>query len=98
MSYVCLSARNPIFEFSKWRDENYWIRVSPSFAPRDSYDLLEVLGAVSTEPASIPSYIMSWSQFAKLVEPKLMAIENAFSEENFAATKARLAKLQTGAK
>jgi hypothetical protein len=91
-------SRNLIFEFSKWRDENYWVRVSPTFAPRDSYDLLDVLGAASTEPASIPSYIMSWSQFAKRVEPKLMAIENTFSEENFAATKARLANLQTGAK
>src|SRR6266576_2678011 len=44
MDYVCIGARNLIFKFGRWRRENYEVRVSPSFARTDSYEIVDALG------------------------------------------------------
>ena len=43
MDYVCVGTRNLIFKFARWRRENYEVRVSPSLAPTDSYELVDAL-------------------------------------------------------
>lgn len=94
-SYVCIATSSLIFEFSEWRGENLAVRVSPGFSPRDSCDLLETLRAIDPKETGLP-YLMSWHQFARLLEPRFPALENAFRRENFAATKVKLALLRSG--
>ena len=43
MDYVCVGTHNLIFKFARWRRENYEVRVSPSFAPTDLYELVDAL-------------------------------------------------------
>jgi hypothetical protein len=93
--YVCMATSSLIFEFSNWRGENLDVRVSPILAPRDSYDLLETLRA--SDPGDTgPRWFLSWQQFARFLEPRFLALENAFKQENFTATKVQLALLQSG--
>lgn len=97
VAHVCIAAMNLVFEFSRWHSENYEVRVSPTFAPRDSYDLIDALRVV--EPAGqtvLPPSLDSWRFFAKLLEPRLPALETAFNPENFADTKQKLAQLRLG--
>jgi hypothetical protein len=97
MEYICIATTNLVFEFSRWHNENYEIRVSPAFAPKDSYDLIDALNAVETagKPILAPT-IDNWPSFARLLEPRFLPLETAFSSESFAKTKQRLAQLQLG--
>ena len=55
MDYICIGARNLIFKFGRWRSENYEVRVSPSFAPTDSYEIVDALRVADpAESATVP--------------------------------------------
>ncbi len=97
MDYICIATTTLVFEFSRWHNENYEIRVSPVFAPKDSYDLIDALNVVETagRPILAPT-IDNWPSFARLLEPRFLPLETAFSSENFAETKQRLAQLRLG--
>jgi hypothetical protein len=94
-SYGCMATSSLIFEFSGWRGENSGVRVSPGFSPRDAYDVLQTLRAIDPEETSLPR-IMSWQQLGRFLEPRFLALKNAFRQENFSATKVKLALLQSG--
>ena len=95
MDYVCIGTQNLIFEFARWRSENYEVRVSPSFAPTDSYELTNALYVADAESTS-KAYpeAESWQHFSRLLEPRFTLLELAFSKDNFQETKLKLAKLR----
>ena len=94
--HICIVSRNLFFRFSRgWRMENYAVRVSPSFVPNDSYDLIDALRVVdpAAESALSPG-AASWNHFARLLEPRIHLLETAFTQENFGDTKRKIALLQ----
>jgi hypothetical protein len=94
---VCVVSGNLFLRFSQWRSESYDVRVSPTFAPNDSYNLLDALYVV--DPArgtDLPSDLRNWHHFARLVEPRFEQMQAAFNPENFVDTKRKFALLQTG--
>lgn len=97
MTYVCIATINLVFEFSRWRNENYEVRVSPTFAPKDSYDLIDSLRVVEQAGQTMlaPS-VDSWRSFAGLLEPRFRLLEAAFNREEFAKTKQKVAQLRLG--
>jgi len=95
MGYVCIGTQNLIFKFARWRRENYEVRVSPSFAPTDSYELVDALRVVDSA-ANAQSFPEAdgWQLFSRLLEPRFRFLEVAFSKDNFQKTKLNLAKLR----
>ena len=97
MASVCIATKNLVFEFSRWHNENYAVRVSPTFAPKDSYDLIDALHVVEPAgPMILPQSLDSWRFFARLLEARLPPLETAFNQENFADTKQKFAQLRLG--
>jgi len=97
MTYVCIATTNLVFEFSRWRNEDYAVRVSPTFAPKDSYDLIDALRVVEPAGQTILSpSVDSWRSFARLLEPRFRLLETAFNREEFTNTKQKLAQLRLG--
>jgi hypothetical protein len=92
--YVCIGTQNLIFQFARWRRENYEVRVSPSFAPSDSYDLVDALRIVDSKNAQAFPDVDSWQVLSRFLEPRFCALEAAFSRDNFQETKVRLAKIR----
>lgn len=91
----CISTTNVVFEFTRWRDENYAISVSPTFAPRDSCDLIDALRVVDPREEALPSpSANSWTVFVRVLEPRCPLLEVAFKQENFPSTKEKLAQLR----
>ena len=95
MAYICIATKNLVFEFTRWRDENYAVSVSSTIAPRDSYDLIDALRVVDPleRTVSSPSH-NNWAFFARLLEPRFRPLEVAFNQENFASRKQELAQLR----
>jgi len=95
MDYVCMGTRHLVFKFARWRRQNYEVRVSPSFAPTDSYELSDALYVADTDSTSkaFPE-AESWQNFSRLLEPRFELLELAFSKDNFQAAKLKLAKLR----
>jgi hypothetical protein len=93
---ICIVSRNLFFRFSQdWRTENNNVRVSPSFAPNDSYDLMDALRVVDPAAESVlPTGAASWNHFARLLEPRIHLLETAFTQNNFSDTKRKIALLQ----
>jgi len=95
MDYVCIGTQNLTFKFARWRRENYEARVSPSFAPTDSYELTDALYVADTEStAKAFPEAESWQHFSRLLEPRFKLLELAFSKDKFQETKLKLAKLR----
>jgi hypothetical protein len=40
---VCVATESLVFQFSRWHREDYKVLVSPAFAPKNSYDLIDAL-------------------------------------------------------
>jgi hypothetical protein len=96
-AYVCIAAMNLLFEFSRWRNENYAIRVSPVFAPKDSYELVDALRVVELGGlTTLSPSVENWPFFARFLEPRFPPLATAFNQENFADTKKKLADLRLG--
>ncbi len=95
MSHVTISASQLVFQFSRWRSESYGVRVSPSFAPNDSYDLIDALRAAdpSAQISGGPP-AENWSYFAQLLQPRFILLQAAFSQQNFPAIQLKLAQLR----
>jgi hypothetical protein len=95
MDYVCVGTQNLIFKFARWRRENYEVRVSPSFAPTDSYELADAL-RVADSAANAQAFpeVNSWRHFSRLLEPRFRSLEVVFSKDNFQRTKLKLAGLR----
>jgi hypothetical protein len=97
MAYVSIATVNLVFEFSRWRNENYAVRVSPTVAPKDSYDLIDALRVVEPAGQTILSpSVDGWRLFARLLEPRFLLLETAFNQEKFGYAKQKLAQLRLG--
>lgn len=95
MAYAWIAATNLLFEFTRWHDENYAISVSPTFAPRHSYDLIDALRVAAPEGLAVLSPSgNSWAFFARLLEPRFQLLQVAFNQDNFAGTKQKIAQLR----
>lgn len=95
MDYVCIRARNLIFKFGRWRSENYEVRVSPSFAPTDSYEIVDALRVADPAANAQPfPEVASWKLLSRILEPSFHLLETAFHQDNFQDTKFRLAQLR----
>lgn len=69
MDYLCISSPTLVFKFRRWHRENYEIEVAPTFAPTDSYQLLDVLHVDGVWPnATAPSY------FSTICEARIRAV------------------------
>ena len=94
---VCIASGNLFLRFSQWRTENYNVRVSPTFAPNDSYDLVDALRVVDPARATeVPPDINNWHHFARLLEPRFEKMQGSFNQENFADSKRKFASLRVG--
>jgi hypothetical protein len=96
MAYICIATVDLVFEFTRWRDENYAVTVSPTFAPKDSYELIDALRVVDLTGQTTDSpHVNGWSLFARLLEPRFPMLEAAFNQENFADTKEKFVQLRS---
>jgi hypothetical protein len=94
---ICIATENLIFDFSRWHRENYSVRVSPSFSPRNSYDLVDALRVADPTDQSIARpNVDEWPLFGRLLEPRFHLLETAFNQEHFTATESKLAELRIG--
>ena len=95
MDYACVGTQDLIFKFARWRGEKYEVRVSPSFAPTDSYELADAL-CVADSAANAQAFREAdrWQLFSQLLEPRFSSLELAFSKDNIQNTKLKLAKLR----
>ena len=92
--YVTLGASNLVFKFSKWRDENFAIDVSPTYAPGDSRKLVDAIRAVNpAEKATGSISDVSWRPWGKILEPNFALLQEAFKEDNYAATKEKVSQV-----
>ena len=65
-SYLTIATSNLVLKFSRWRSEDYEIRISPLFAPTDSYDFIDSLEAAGfTQDSSLSPAAESWYHFGK---------------------------------
>jgi len=95
MDYVCIGARNLLFKFGRWRSENYEVRVSPSFARTDSYEIVDALGVADPAANAQPFLeVASWKLLSRFLEPRFHPLETAFHRDNFQDIKFRLAQLR----
>jgi hypothetical protein len=84
MDYICIGARNLIFKFGRWRSENYEVRVSPSFAPTDSYEIVDALRVADPAANAQPfPEVASWKLLSRFLEPRFHPLETAFHQDNF---------------
>ncbi|MDQ1405534.1 MAG: hypothetical protein QOG55_1163 [Acidobacteriaceae bacterium] len=94
---VCIASGNLFLRFSQWRTENYNVRVSPTFAPNDSYDLVDALRVGDPARATeVPPDINNWHHFARLLEPRFEQMQRSFNQENFADSKRKFVLLRVG--
>jgi hypothetical protein len=94
-SYLTISTSNLFFKFSRWRSEDYEIKISPLFAPTDSYDFMDALEAAGfNRDSSLSPAAESWYHFGKVLEPRFHVLEQAFKQTNFQATKEKLSQLR----
>lgn len=92
---IFIAATNLIFEFTRWRDENCAINVSPTFAPKNSYDLIDALRVVDPEGLEILSPSRNgWTGFRRLLEPRFELLRLAFNQENFGNTEQSIAQFR----
>lgn len=91
MNYVCCATANVLFEFSTWHGEYTAVRVAPTFDPRDSYDLTEVINIFRAPGQALPATTVGgWRVFARMLEPQMPKIETALSAANFSETRSKL--------
>jgi hypothetical protein len=91
MDYVCISTPTLVLKFRRWHRENYGIEVAPTFAPKESFELPDVLNALDTAAAPDRNLMDgSWLYWGKLLEPHLQLLEHEFSLEHFQNTKEKL--------
>src|SRR5262249_26580345 len=88
-SYVTFRVTDLILKFSKWRDENHRVVISPSYNPRDTQELVETLTALGRlkEPLP-PSADVSWRPYGEILEDGIPALQEALEEQNYPQTKA----------
>ena len=92
VSGVCITSGNLFLRFSQWRTESYDVRVSPTFSPNDSHDLIDALRVVDpVKGTELPSDVNNWHHFARLLEPRFGQMQSAFNQENFADAKRKFA-------
>jgi hypothetical protein len=97
MDYVCISTPTLVLKFRRWHRENYGIEVAPTFAPKESFELPDVLNALDTAAAPDRNLMDgSWFYWGKLLEPRLQLLEHAFSLEHFQNTKEKLSTRKWG--
>ena len=91
MDYVCISIPTLVFKFRRWRSENYGVEVAPTFAPKESFELPDVLNALDATVAPDRNLMdTSWRYWGKLLEPRVQLLQHAFSLEHFQNTKEKL--------
>ena len=91
MDYVCISTPSLVFKFRRWHRESYGIEVAPMFAPKESFELLDVLNAL--DATTIPDRNLmdgSWRYWGKLLEPRFQLLEQALTSTHFQNTKKKL--------
>jgi|SRR5580692_7739532 hypothetical protein len=97
MDYVCVASATLIFKFRRWHRENYGIEVAPTFAPTDSFELLDALLLLDPGAHIERSNLdVDWRYWGKLLEPRFRLLQQAFDAEHFADTKAALVSQQSG--
>jgi hypothetical protein len=91
MDYICISTATLVFKFRRWRSENYGIEVAPVFAPKESFELADVLSALDTTAVPDRNIDLNWRSWGEFLEPRVQLLEHAFSLEHFQNTKEKLA-------
>jgi hypothetical protein len=77
--------------------EVYRVRVSPTFAPNDSYDLMDALSVADpARIAELPPEIDNWHHFARLLEPGFEQMQKDFNPDNFTDSKRKFCLLLAG--
>lgn len=95
LSYVSIASQDLIFKFSKWRSEDYRVRVSSVYSPTDFYDLVDALRAIDlAQNQQFSPYPESLLQYSRLLEPRYELLVESFREENFDKTRATLAEMR----
>jgi hypothetical protein len=96
MDYVCVACPSLIFKFRRWHRENYRIEIAPTFAPADSYEVIDALLLVDPQAdVEQPMLDVDWRRWENLLEPRFGLLEHAFDAEHFAETKAMLLSRQS---
>src|SRR5262249_17698613 len=93
--YLSVGAANLVLKFSKWREENYAIQVSPAYAPWDSHNLFEAVRAVNPNQNLLDRLSdVRWKFWGEMLEPNFHLLQGAFKEENFATTKEKISEMR----
>ncbi len=82
-------AGNLLFTVSRWRDETT-VSVAPRHAPAQSYEIGPLVAAFERRHFSERDVVNGLVDAARLLRPRLDALNAAFSEEEFPSVRGRL--------
>ena len=80
---------NLLFTVVRWRDETN-VSVAPRHAPRESYEIGPLIAALESRHFSERDAVNDLADAANLLRPRLQALNDAFSEQEFPRIKGRL--------
>lgn len=87
---VTVAARNLLLRFVRGRDE-FRVDVAPKHEPRDWQEVSLVLTAIdSVKGFGLQPLYYRLGDFARLIRPRLLVLDDAFSDEHYVSTKAKL--------
>ena len=86
---VQISWGNLLFTVVRWRDETN-VSVAPRHAPRESYEIGPLIAALESRHFSERDAVNDLADAANLLRPRLQALNDAFSEQEFPRIKGRL--------
>jgi hypothetical protein len=87
---VTVAVRNLLLRFVRGRDE-FRVDVAPKHDPRDWQEVSLVLTAIgSVEGFGLRPLYYRLGDFAPLIRPRLLVLDDAFSDKHYVSTKAKL--------
>ena len=86
---VEISWRNLLFTIVRWRGDTN-VSIAPHHAPAEAYELGPLIAAIESRHFSERDIVDDLVDAAKLLRPRLQALNAAFSEQEFPRTRQRL--------
>jgi hypothetical protein len=86
---VAIIHKNVVFCFTRGRGD-LSVSVAPSSAPKDSYEIGRTMACIDGKRLSEDYLVNDFESAAKLLRPRMEALNSAFSEQNYPTIRQRI--------